>query len=164
MRDRQFPMQATMLQALASFRLSKPDAVVGCTKFELCAEFLKQAAIDPDFYVQVYTPKWELGGSQVRTRPIGNGASVETFSQVESFGLPAKLPCQLAFAPYVCGCGQAIMFTICVTDSRFRALPRMQTAYVMGVTPWTELDNQPDDIQNWSPKFFDEQCCPPSSS
>ena len=54
MRDMKFPMQAKMLQALASFRLSKPDAVVGCTKFDLCAEFLKQAAIDPDFYVQVH--------------------------------------------------------------------------------------------------------------
>jgi hypothetical protein len=49
-----FPMQAKILQAIASFHLSKPDAVVGCTKFDLCAEFLKQAAIDPDFYVQVH--------------------------------------------------------------------------------------------------------------
>ena len=87
-------------QALSQFRTSKPHAVVGCTRFDVCAEFLAQAAKDPDFYVQ------------------------------------------------------AMMFTLCVTDPNFKTLPKMQTAYLMGVTPWSELDTEMDDLQGWSPKSF----------
>ncbi len=94
------PNSTEISQALAQFHLSKPDAVVGCTHFDVCAEFLRQAASNPDFYVQ------------------------------------------------------AMLFTLCVTDPLFKNLPKIQTAYVMGVTPWSELDNQTDELQGWSPAAF----------
>ena len=85
---------------LDQLRASKPDAVVGCTKYGNCAEFLAQAAADPGFYVQ------------------------------------------------------AMMFTTCVTDPKFKDLPKLQTAYVLGVTPWSEQDNKTDDLLGWSPASF----------
>jgi hypothetical protein len=100
--SQQSPANRTQIaRALDQFRSSKPDAIVGCTKYDNCAEFLKQAAADPGFYVQ------------------------------------------------------AVIFTLCVTDIRFKELPREQTAYVMGVTPWFEGDTQADDLLKWSPADFD---------
>jgi ABC-type branched-subunit amino acid transport system substrate-binding protein len=89
--------------ALDQFRSSKPDAVVGCTKYDNCAELLKQAAADPGFYVQ------------------------------------------------------AMIFTLCVTEPRFADLPKSQTAYVLGVTPWFDKDTQTDDLLGWSPAYFAEK-------
>ena len=87
--------------ALDELRASKPDAVVGCTKYDNCAEFLAQAAADPGFYVR------------------------------------------------------AMLFTLCATDPRFKDLPKLQTAYVLGVTPWSsEQDNKTDDLLGWSPASF----------
>jgi ABC-type branched-subunit amino acid transport system substrate-binding protein len=86
--------------ALDQFRASNPDAVVGCTKYDNCAEFLAQAAADPGFYVR------------------------------------------------------AMLFTLCATDPKFKDLPKLQTAYVLGVTPWSEQDNKTDDLLGWSPASF----------
>jgi hypothetical protein len=73
---------------LDQLRASKPDAVVGCTKYGNCAEFLAQAAADPGFYVQV------------------------------------------------------MLFTLCATDPKFKDLPKLQTAYVLGVTPMVRTRQQ----------------------
>ena len=94
---------ARIASALDEFRASKPDAIVGCSKYDNCAEFLKQAARDPTFYVQ------------------------------------------------------AMLFTLCVTDVRFKDLPIEHRAYVMGVTPWFEGDTQKDDLFGWSPADFDSR-------
>jgi ABC-type branched-subunit amino acid transport system substrate-binding protein len=92
--------RAQVADALNELRSSKPDAVVGCTHFEVCAEFLRQASADPTFYVQ------------------------------------------------------AMIFTLCVTEPRFKELPKSQTVYVLGVTPWSDKDNQTDDLLGWSPAYF----------
>ena len=96
------PNSTQVARALDKFRASKPDAVIGCTRYGNCAEFLAQAAADPGFYVK------------------------------------------------------AMIFTLCVTEPRFKELPRLQTAYVLGVAPWSENDTQTssDDLLGSSPAYF----------
>jgi branched-chain amino acid transport system substrate-binding protein len=85
--------------ALAVFRAALPDAVVGCTYYDVCAEFLKQANA-----TRFYT--------------------------------------------------QASLFTICVTDPKFGEELADIAAYVLGVTPWSEYDTEPDQIMGWSAADF----------
>ena len=46
-----------------------------------------------------------------------------------------------------------MIFALCVTEPRFAELPKFQTAYVLGATPWSDKDNQTDDV-GWSPAYF----------
>jgi branched-chain amino acid transport system substrate-binding protein len=88
--------------ALKRFHEVKPDAIVGCTYYDVCAEFLKQSAhnFDYQFYVQ------------------------------------------------------AMLFTTCVTDSRFTAELSSTAAFVLGVTPWSEQGREADLLTGWSPMDF----------
>ena len=88
--------------ALKRFHAAKPDAIVGCTYYDVCAEFLKQSArnADYEFYVK------------------------------------------------------AMLFTTCVTDSRFAAELSSTASYVLGATPWSEQDQEPDLLTGLSPSDF----------
>ena len=94
------PHQAA--EAFKQLRSSDPDAVVGCSYYDVCAGFLAQAAADPGFYVK------------------------------------------------------AMIFTACVDNPKFKDLPKLQTAYVLGVTPWYDKDDRVDDVLGWSPAYFAE--------
>ena len=44
--------------ALTRFRAASPDAVVGCTYYDVCAEFLKQANATRFYMPAVSTPEY----------------------------------------------------------------------------------------------------------
>ena len=91
--------QTEVTNVLARFQAAGPDAVVGCTYFDVCAEFLTQA-------------------------------NTSQFSM------------------------QAVLFTTCVTDTRFVTRLATNAAYVLGTAPWSDYDAEPDHMMDWSPADF----------
>jgi branched-chain amino acid transport system substrate-binding protein len=85
--------------ALEQIRASPPDAIIGCTYYPVCADFVKQAH-RINFYAK------------------------------------------------------AMMFTTCVTYPQFLDDVGSAAAYVLGVTPWTEFSQTPDEITGMSPADF----------
>ena len=51
---------------------------------------------------------------------------------------------------------KATLLTTCVTDARFLTELAAKAAYVLGVSPWSEYDTQPDQLMGsgWSPADF----------
>ena len=49
---------------------------------------------------------------------------------------------------------KALLFTTCVSDPRFPKELSNLAWHVMGASPWSELDRQPDDMTGWSPSDF----------
>ena len=94
--------QSEIALALRRYDVSRPDAIVGCTGYVTCTEFLKQAAAS-SFYAR------------------------------------------------------AMLFVICVSDSRFTREYPFLAPYVLGATPWSEYSTTPDDLAGWSAATFNKR-------